>query len=238
MSALLCGFMTVFLGSWIGCITGIPDGKPGSPQVTTKERNFPLQLSIHELAGSYATLAGTMRTRDGLDLLEPSISEQLRLHSERNECPNSNVHSRRRSKNRRQAAAVRSIRTKTALEPENNSTGETRVNCPLKWRVRFWWYTKLKRLKSLKSTVYCKIPRVKWYVYRWQMGGAYVLALLILFSFSLCSHPMHTYVIEISSVLLCMHVAFSILLDPLDVACRHRPSSLLLTCKGELIKHC
>jgi hypothetical protein len=32
MPTLLCGFMTVFLGSWIVCITGIPGGKPGFPQ--------------------------------------------------------------------------------------------------------------------------------------------------------------------------------------------------------------
>jgi hypothetical protein len=32
MPTLLCGFTTVFLGSWIVCITGIPGGKPGSPQ--------------------------------------------------------------------------------------------------------------------------------------------------------------------------------------------------------------
>jgi hypothetical protein len=61
MPTLLCGFMTVFLGSWIVCITGIPGGKPGSPHViclpsmllfilwrdTTSELWTPVQFSLH-----------------------------------------------------------------------------------------------------------------------------------------------------------------------------------------------
>jgi hypothetical protein len=62
MPTLLCGFMTVFLGSWIVCITGIPSGKLGSPQAGPDLIKTPNQyltvVSLDELeTHSGATLA-------------------------------------------------------------------------------------------------------------------------------------------------------------------------------------
>jgi hypothetical protein len=48
MPTLLCGFMTVFLGSWIVCITGIPGGKPGSPQLAWPSNRVELEPSLVE----------------------------------------------------------------------------------------------------------------------------------------------------------------------------------------------